>query len=110
MRKFNDKVVTVNYGYGYDYDDLYEELEDMNKNIRKPEEVKATPKPEEVKVTGHFGVYKDGVVNCTACDSDEEQFKCSNYRRRTNAFNCSFLFNNKDCMSIDVQQQIRNKK
>ncbi len=100
----------------HDYNDLYEELEELeefkefeelNKNIRKQPETAVQPEP--VKETKHFGVYIDGVVNCTACGSDEEQFKCSNYRQRTNGFGCSFLFNLKDCMSIDVQQQIRDK-
>ena len=102
----NNKI--NNYGYGlYDpYDESDEEdWGDFNKNLRKPEKA-AAPKPEVKKTPRHYGVYKDGVVNCTACDSDDEQFKCSNFRKRTNAFGCSFLFNHKDCMSIDVQQQL----
>jgi len=116
MKKQNDSAfkftkLTNGHIVGiYDYNDLYEELEEfeeLNKNIRKQPEAAAQPEP--VKTIGHFGVYIDGVVNCTACGSDEEQFKCSNYRQRTNGFGCSFLFNLKDCMSIDVQQQIRDK-
>ena len=93
--------------YNYDLYDLCDETEEMYCIDEKPE---AEKKPEPVKKTQHYGEYNDGVVNCKACESDEEQFKCSNFRRRTNAFDCSFLFNSKDCMSIDVQQQIRDKK
>jgi len=102
---------TTNYGYGLydDFEGMEEDMEEFNKSLRKPED-KKDPKPEVKKTPKHFGIYTDGVVNCTANNSDDDQFKCSNFRRKTNAFGCSFLFNNKDCMSIDVQQQIRNKK
>ena len=95
------------YDYYEELDELYA-LDEMSKNIRKPETVKTKSEPVKTVTGKHFGKHDNGVTRCTSAKTPLGQFKCANFKQHSNRDGCSYMMFNSDCMNIDVQRRIKD--